>query len=321
MTIIPMPPTPLRFRNATHRDTPAIVAILNQTFRTQIDAATWEWYVYGNPLGHSQVYLAFEPGDRLVGTIAFAPIRLRLEGTVVDADFAHHLVLIPAYRDTFSFVALNRHALQAQAARGRQLTIGPPNRTAYPIHKTIMKWVDFGHLECLRKLRPHARPHACEPTTSFRSDFDHFALEFSRGLAFCVEKNQAWVNWRFCQRPGAPYTVFTVARNQQIRGYVVLKTWRDPDGYRKAHILDLHAGDHDSLLQLIAAAESYADAYDEINLWAVQGYVYGEALKSIGYTPNQAAYQPFIARPYNSRPLTYPQGQCSFGYGDGDTLY
>jgi hypothetical protein len=313
--------TQLRIRNATAADTRDIVTILNQTFRTQIDAATWEWYVYGNPLGHSQVYLAFEAGDRLVGTIAFAPIRLRIAGKTADADFAHHLVLVPEYRDTFSFVALNRHALQAQAARRRELTIGPPNRTAYPIHKTIMKWVDFGHLDCLRKLRPQARPHSCEVTTSFGSNFDQFAAEFSRDLAFCVEKNHAWVNWRFCERPGSPYTVLTVSRQHQIRGYVVLKTWRDPDGYRKAHILDLHAADRDSLLELIAAAETYADGYDEINLWAVRGYVYGDALQSIGYAPNQAAYQPFIARPYVPGPLVYPQGVCSFGYGDGDTLY
>jgi GNAT superfamily N-acetyltransferase len=316
-----MAPTPLRFRNATHADTPAIVEVLNQTFRTQIDATTWEWYVYGNPLGHSQVYLAFEPDGRIVGTIAFAPTLLRLCGEVLDADFAHHLVLLPAYRDTLSFVALNRHALQAQAARGRRRTSGPPNQTAYPSHKTIMKWVDFGHLECLRKLSPPSRPHLCQRVTSFPSDFDTFAREFSRDLAFCVEKNQIWVNWRFCARPGSPYTVYTISRDQQTCGYVVLKSWRDPDGYRKAHILDLHARDHQSLVELVAAAESYADGCDEINLWAVQGYVYGDALRTMGYAPNPSAHQPFIARPYDGRSLIYPSGRCSFGYGDGDTLY
>ena len=311
----------LAFRNATPADTSTIVLFLNQTFRTPIDAATWEWYVYGNPLGHSRVYLAVEPDDRAIGIIAFAPISLRIEGSVVSADFAHHLVLLPAYRETFSFVALNRHALQAQAALGRRLAIGPPNRTAYPIHKTIMKWVDFGYLECLRKLKPQTRPHECVESNQFPPEFDQFAAEISRPLAFCVEKDQAWMNWRFCRRPGAPYTIYTVSNGARLSGYVILKRWPDPDGYRKAHILDIHALDSQSLSQLAAAAETYASDCDELNLWAVQGYRYRDGLDAIGFAANPAAHQPLIARPYAGPPLRYPVGPCAFGYGDGDTLY
>lgn len=311
----------LSFRCATPSDTSNIVSLLNQTFRTQIDAATWEWYVYGNPLGYSRVYLAVEPDDRMAGVIAFAPISLRIEGTVVSADFAHHLVLVPAYRETLSFVALNRHALQGQAALGRRLAIGPPNRTAYPIHKTIMKWADFGYLECLRKLRPTARAHDCEETTQFSPEFDQFTAEISRQLTFCVEKDHAWMNWRFCSRPGAPYTVYTIAKGARLSGYVILKRWQDPDGYRKAHILDLHALDADSLSHLAAAADTYAADCDEVNLWAVQGYRYHAALHDLGFAANPAARQPLIARPYDGVPLRYPEGPSSFGYGDGDTLY
>jgi hypothetical protein len=311
----------LRYRNATAADTSAIVALLNQTFRTPIDAATWEWYVYGNPLGHSQVYLSIEPDDRAVGVIAFAPISLLVAGSPVVADFAHHLVLTPAYRDTLSFVALNRHALQAQAALGRQLAIGPPNRTAYPIHKTIMKWVDFGYLECLRKLTPVARPHQCRECTEFLPDFDQLALEVSRGLTFCVEKNHAWMNWRFARRPGNPYTIYTLANGTRLSGYVILKRWRDANGYTKAHIVDLHALDAEHLPPLIAAAESYAAGCDELNLWAVQGYRYRSSLEALGFAVNTAAHQPLIARPYVRSPLQFPAGATSFGYGDGDTLY
>ena len=311
----------LSFRNATRSDTPRIVPLLNGTFRTPIDAATWEWYVYGNPLGPSQVYLAVEPDDRLAGIIAFAPISLRVAGSPVVGDFAHHLVLEPAYRDTLSFVGLNRHALQAQAALGRQLVIGPPNRTAYPIHKTIMKWVDFGYLECLRKLRPAARPHDCQQATLFEPDFDRFYSEVSRSLAFCVEKSPAWMNWRFCSRPGAPYTTYILRQADRLSGYVILKRWQDADGYRKAHILDLHALDAASVSQLTAAAETYADGCDEVNIWAIQGYPYRQSLEALGYMPNPAARQPFIARPYDGTPVRFPDGPCSFGYGDGDTLY
>jgi hypothetical protein len=257
----------------------------------------------------------------LVGVIGFAPIALRIGGHRVRADFAHHLVLTPAYRDTLSFVQLNRHALNAQAALGVELVIGPPNRTAYPIHKTIMKWVDFGSIDLLRKLKPTSRANVCVPVTRLPAAFNQFYERVSAGLAFCVEKNDAWVNWRFCERPGAPYTVFTLGAPDRLDGYVVLKSWQDRDGYRKAHILDMHARDDDNLSQLIAAAETYADGYDELNLWAVQGYVYRDALECLGFAANAAAKQPLIARRYDGSKPMYPAGPCSLMYGDGDTLY
>jgi len=310
----------LRFRMATREDAPAILALLNETFRTPVDPATWEWYVYGNPLGHSQVYVA-TPADEpaIVGVIAFAPIHLRLCGSTVLADYAHHLALKPECRDTLSYIALLRHSLQAQSARGIKLAIGPPNRTAYPIHKTLMKWVDFGFLDCLQKLSPAPRVHSCSILDRFSGHFDEFYREFSKDLDFCVEKNADWMNWRFCCRPGSPYTVYLAAEAKGISGYVILKRWQEQSGYRKAHIVDLHAAGDGTLSQLIAAAESYASDCDELNLWAAEHYPYREALEAMGFTPGFR--QPLIARPYDGSAITYPAGKCSLSYGDGDTLY
>ena len=314
-------PGRLSFRDATRDDTPQILGLLNQTFRTQVDPATWQWYVYDNPLGHSRVYVAHDPDGVMVGVIGFAPISLRIGGVSHRSDFAHHLVLTPAYRDTLSFVGLNRHALDAQATHPIKLAIGPPNRTAYPIHKTIMKWVDFGHLEILRKLKPSARPHAASACVRFPETFDPFYDVVSRDLAFCVDKNQTWMNWRFCRRPGSPYTTYLVTDGHRVSGYVILKRWKDDTGYAKAHIMDLHALDQSSLQELLAAADSYGDGCDEINLWAAQGYRYRDALVAAGFAPNPAAHQPLIARTYDRSPLQYPAGPASFMYGDSDTLY
>lgn len=310
----------LRFRMAVREDSPEIVALMNATFRTPIDVPTWEWYVYGNPLGSSRVYLALEPDrDAIIGAIGFAPIRLRIGGSPVMADYAHHLALKPAYRDTISYVALLRHSLKEQAIGPTTLAIGPPNRTAYPIHKTLTKWVDFGFLDGLRKLSPKGRPHACHELKIFTDQFDEFYARVSQNLSFCVQKTAAWVNWRFFERPGSLYTVYATGREGQLGGYVVLKRWREPDGYRKAHILDLHALDADALSELIAAAECYAAGSDELNLWAIAGYRYRSHLESLGFSP--VFRQPLIVRSYSGPSPPYPGGLCCLSYGDGDTQY
>ncbi len=310
----------LRFRMATKQDTPEIVALMNATFRTPIDGPTWEWYVYGNPVGPSRVYLALEPCEETIaGVIGFAPIRLRIAGATVMADYAHHLAIKPLYRDTMSYMALLRHSLKAQDLGPTKLAIGPPNRTAYPIHKGLMKWVDFGYLDCLRKLAPQGRPHGCRELKVFGDDFGDFYARVSQNFNFCVEKTAAWVNWRFFRRPGSLYTVYAAGSEEELRGYVVLKRWREPDGYSKAHILDLHAVDENALSQLIGAAECYAQGSDELNLWAMQGYPYRSALEGMGFLPGFR--QPLIVRSYSGDSPSYPCGECSLSYGDGDTQY
>ncbi len=310
----------LRFRMASREDAPEIVALMNATFRTPIDTATWEWYVYNNPIAPSRVYLALEPdSDAICGAVGFAPIQLRMNGVVIPGDYAHHLAIKPAYRDTLSYLALLGYSLKGQAEGSTKLAIGPPNRTAYPIHKTLMKWVDFGFLDCVRKLAPQGQTHTCEELKTFPDEFDRFYARISKGLSFCVEKTTAWMNWRFCRRPGSPYTVYASWTNKEFAGYIVLKRWREPNGYRKVHIIDFHAMNEEALSKLIAAAECFAAGSDELNVWAVRGDPYRACLEAMGFAASHR--QPLLARSYDRSPILYPDGACSLSYGDGDSLY
>jgi hypothetical protein len=308
-------------RSATPDDTAQVIGLLNETFRTPIDTATWLWYTRGNPLGPSRVYVALEPGgDSIAGVIAFAPMAFRLNGATVAGDYAHHLAYKPVHRNTFSYLALCGRALEAEARCGAKLVIGPPNKRAYPIHKVLGKWFDFGYLDCLRKLPPFGRSHGCEESGPFTAEFDDFYAQVSRELSFCVEKNAEWANWRFHSRPGSPYTVYCARERGNLAGYIVLKRWQDPDGYCKAHILDVHALNDNCFAELLAAAECYAGDCDELNLWAVQGYRYRARLREAGFAqgPNR---QPLLARTFDGSVIAYPRGIASLCYGDGDTQY
>jgi hypothetical protein len=311
-----------RFRTASRQDAPELVALLSATFHTPIDQPTWEWFVYENPLGSSQVYLALgERGQTIVGMLGFAPIQLRLRGVLFAAAYGHHLALKPAHQDGISFVALSRYALQGEALRGVKLLIAPPNRQGYRVQKTLMKWTDFATLHYLRKRSLSIREHDCRELSLFPDQFDAFYARISQKLDFCIEKNTAWMNWRFCRRPGSPYTVYAIFRREQLTGYVVLKRWLEAEGYRKAHIMDLHAIDESSLTQLLAAAESYAIGCQELNLWAIQDYLYRTSLEAMGFEADNATTQPLIARTFDGSSATCPSGSCSFSYGDSDSPY
>jgi hypothetical protein len=310
----------LQVRSAVATDTSQVVDLLNETFRTPLDTATWHWYTRENPLGPSRVYVAVEAGRGSIGgVIAFAPMAFRLKGVTVPGTYAHHLAYKPAYRNTISYLALCGYALEAEARCGVKLTIGPPNKRAYPIHKVLGRWFDFGYLDCLRKTPASAQQHDCEELDRFPAEFDSFYEEIAKRLSFCVEKNAAWVNWRFHNRPGSPYTVYVVRKGTSIEGYIVLKQWHQPDGYLKAHILDLHARDDVSLGRLIRAAESYASGCNELNLWSVKGSSYRTFLEENGFAPSHR--QPLLARTFDGSVVDFPLGASSLCYGDGDSQY
>ena len=309
----------LTFRVATRDDAPQILALFNEAFRTQTDSGTWEWYAHGNPYGASRVYLALDQEDHnAAGAFVCTPLRLTINGAPVQASSAHHLVLKPAYQGGPAFVGLSRHTLEGESREGMKLVIGVPNSKSYRPHKVLMKWTDFGAMDMLFKLSPQQRPHSCVEAPSFSED--EFHRRVGRTLNFCLEKTAEWLNWRFCRRPGNPYTIYDIRDGGELAGYVVLKRWQDADGYRKAHIMDLHALNPAALSQLIAAAESYAVGANELNLWAMCGYPYRAALETMGFVPRPSSRQPLIARVFDAS-IEFPAGNASLTYGDPDYQY
>jgi len=312
---------PVRVRTAARRDVPAVVSLLSQAFRVPLDQPTWEWYVYGNPFGETRVYVPLDDQEEPAGVFAFTPVPLRINGSPILASSGHHLFLKPSLQGGPAFIALSREALKGEAGKGVQLGLGLPNRRSYQPQKALIKWQDFCFLECWYKPSPARRAHDCRPVDRFTPSFDDFYPQVARTLQFCIDKNAEWMNWRFLDRPGKPYTVYAAGPASSLTGYVVLKRWREADGYLKAHIIDLHAADEEALSNLIAAANSYAASCDEINLWVSPGFPYGNFLWECGFAARESARQPLISRTLCGDRLAFPGGGSSFSYADGDFAY
>src|SRR5215471_20446629 len=125
---------------ATREDAPQVVALLNATFRTPMDEATWNWYVYGNPFGTTRVYLLVEKESQApAGVFMYTPVPLRIRNERIAASSGHHLCLKPAYQGGTSFIALSRQALAGEVAYGVRLALGVPNRRSHEPQKRLMK--------------------------------------------------------------------------------------------------------------------------------------------------------------------------------------
>lgn len=315
-------PERCRVRLATRDDVSATVSVLNRVFRTPVDDATWSWYLYGNPFGETRVYLAAaDDGAPPSGVFAYTPVPLRISGESVMASSGHHLCVLPEARGGAAFIALSRAALKGESAHGVRLGLGIPNPKSHIAQKALLKWEDLCILDCLYKTSPSRRVHHCRETGRFDARFDEFYGRVQATLAFSIDKNQDWMNWRFFERPASPYTVYTTGDERHLAGYVVLKKWREQDGSTKAHIVDLHAMEDAALSDLVAAAESYAEDCQELNLWAAPGYSYQRHLEEQGFVARESARQPVIAKTLRGAHLAFPGAPASFSYADGDFVF
>jgi hypothetical protein len=201
---------------------------------------------------------------------------------------------------------------------GTTIMIGPPNKNSYQAHKVLAGWKDFAFMDCFYKLKPQSHTHECKYVEIFTDEYDELLATISGSHSFYFEKNASWLNWRYINCPNNPYTALAYYQLEKLCGFIVLKRWKEADGYHKSHIMDLWALTDDAVSQLLAAAEEYSVGCDELNLWSVKGYPYRTNLENNNFVPRESARQPIITRPLAGDITSCPDGSWSFMYGDAD---
>lgn len=302
----------------TKADTPKVVGLLRKVFRNPPSEAEWNWYAFGSPFGPSRIYAGQNASGELLGCFGFHPSILRIAGHLVSGSFGHHLAIAPEARGGGLFIRLSEFAFQEEQAAGIRFVYGPPNQNASRPHKILMAWRDFFSLEVLSKKPAAHTSHSCENLAAFGSAYEAMYEEWSHSLSFCTHKTAAWMNWRFLNRPVAPYTTLAYYNRGKMTGYVILKRWVEPNGYRKAHIMDLVALDLQGLAEVLSAADAFSADCDELNLWNSPDYPYRGSLVKHGFTAQPELRQTVIIKDLQDSVLTFPVGQSTFMYGDAD---
>ena len=103
---------------------------------------------------------------------------------------------------------------------------------------------------------------------------------------------------------------------KDLKGYVILKHF-EGEGYKKSHIIDIHADDKDTLNELISEAETFAQGTDELNLWTNINNPYKEEFKKRGFFERDS--NDFVIIHYNyGKKKILEQGNWWFCLGDND---
>lgn len=151
----------------------------------------------------------------------------------------------------------------------------------------------------------------------FDARFDRLWKRVKRDYTAITLRNAATLNWRYRTHPDTSYSVLAIPDAGEIRGYLVLSTFRRGPRLR-AGIVDLltRPGDDPAIDDLIAAALRTArkEGADRIGCF-VTGTPIETAVRRLGFRPRlKKSKRP---QPLISRRLPVPDLYATGGDGDG----
>jgi len=269
----------------------------------------WNWRTFGNPAGKTLSLVAFQKDNgQLIGHLAGLPVDLIVGRFPRKALFVIDSVVDPLHQGRGIHAALSLAMSKRSSELEAALPIGLPNQQAYlpclkmgsthlltiPIFFKVLDWRRVVraklHSNFLAQIagvlgRPFQQNKVPDTSTEltiqevqrFESSLDELSNRISPRFGICPKRESNLLNWRYFERPGSPYSVFSISSGRQWQGYIVIRLvekWGlrlgtlvdlffDPDcaaaGQLLLHYAEKHlrAGGADILWGLFAAPPIY----------------------------------------------------------------
>ena len=236
----------------------------------------WYWkFTETNPAGHSFIWVA-EHNDRLIGHFAAVPFKLKIFDEVVTASHTIGALVDKKYRNKGLLKFVGENLMQDLVKNNIPFTWGFPNKLAHRFENVVLKYNDLVNFDLWKLEKSGIKKSSPNPNirrvTEFDDSFDQLWEHCSPDYDIAVVRDQVYLNWRYLQRPDWDYYPFALYENDVLKGYAVLKLYREEEILR-GHIIDIFArrDDEQTLSQLIDESFNFfiEKAVDEVTvlLW------------------------------------------------------
>ncbi len=294
-----------------------LVDIFNRVFKKNKDLRTLEWKYLQNPHGKSIVWVAVSGKGEIVGSLAFVPRRMRIEGREVLTFLASDGMVFPEWQRQGIFVRLLHIMFEKSWAMDAPLVIAfSGRRSVQGLVRT--DWVEVSRVKelflplrgtrrfgkIIRRLPfsaglfgpvgdvllEHGRlklflqrsfTTRVEPIKRFNDALANLATQASEKVRLSLIRDKAYLNWRFVDNPTKRHRCFGAYRNSEAAGYLVMET-----AGGRSYIADLIALDAEARDDLLARAvkEARKGGGETVQCMALKGdaidrYLLGQGFK------------------------------------------
>jgi hypothetical protein len=296
-------------RDSVTGDEREILRLCQRVFGSSLTLEEWNWRIFGNPAGKTLSLVAFQKNDgRLIGHMAGVSVDLRVGRFSRKAFFVIDSVVDPLQQGRGIHASLSIAMSKRSGELEAGFPVGLPNPQAYrpvskmgithlltiPVFFKVLDWRRVVraklHSSFLAQIagalaRPFQQSKAPEKSTEFtlqevkrfESSLDELSERIIPRFGVCPKRESSLLNWRYFQRPGSSYSVFSISSGGQWQGYIVtrlLEKWGlrlgtlvdlffDPDCAPAGQLLLHHAEKHlratgaDVLWGLFASPQAY----------------------------------------------------------------
>ncbi len=216
----------------------------------------WYWkFTDRNPAGHSLIWVAEHCGQ-LVGHFAAVPFHLKVMDEVVTASHTIGALVDKKFQNRGLLKFVGEKLMEDQVNHNIPYTWGFPNKRAHRFENVVLNYNDLIHFDrwtlqgnsiSKTNLNPDIRR-----IMEFSQEFDLLWEECAAAYPVAIQRDSVFLNWRYLQRPDWEYFPYSLYENDKLKGYVVLKLYREEEVLR-GHIIDIFAEKNDArtLEQLI----------------------------------------------------------------------
>ena len=306
-------------RESTPADKEGIFELREAVYNESFEPEEWHWKFERHSGVPAKIYVA-EAGEKIVGLRAFVVERLKILDKVWLTGLGVDIMVHPDFRryGIASQVA-NEAAVQMERA-GMPVLVGFPNEAAFKVYSRrrsnwrhvcsipllvkplnfdgiLRKYIRNPLIRTLIKLPAwiswkilfHGRLRLPEGFTvrraaDFDERFDTLWRELREQYGILLERDKAFLHWRFTEKPGAEYVVFVAEQDDKLLGYIVLREDR-MFGLKVGFILDILAVNQNATDALLSQSIQYhqQQGADAIGCLMLQHTPYFKSLRRCGF--------------------------------------
>lgn len=267
----------LRIRTYQTNDEQAILDLDRKVMPSDWNPRTldnWQWKFSGeNPSGHAFIWLA-EREEEIIAHFAAVPMPLNVFGDVVRGSHTIGALVDERYQNRGLLKLVADRLWEDLSGHDVPLTWGFPNSRAYALHKLFLGYKDLIHFDTWKLTNPAAKGERLtpffRPVKEFDDNFDHLWRDCLKDYGILVVRDKKHLNWRYARRPDWTYYPFGYYQDDTLKGYVVLKLYREGH-ILKGHIIDIFAAaeDEHTFVRLIEGSLIFfaRNEVDHVTLW------------------------------------------------------
>jgi len=267
--------------------------------KSEMNLACWEWLYEMNPNTDPErpVIFILEEQGKLIGSVSCVPAQLMVDGAIYNCHWVMDYMVHPQHRGGMKGFRLAREVIKLSASTlgsgfpiqetvpiwlraGKKMGVdevgafGPmvlPLNARYVLQrKTLNPLVTLAtnlalkpalviHRLWKRVRTPREAGLTVSEVDRFDNEVSDFFARVGPGYPIIVVRDEAYLNWRFCDYPGKAYTKLVLHdRDGNLRGYLVMRSVLKHNGIREGLVVDLLAARNDEAAYRALVSEALA---------------------------------------------------------------